>query len=172
MRGSDPDAALHWMTRLLAGGEAPEFISRRMVIFAAEDIGCAAPNAINVAASVVRAVEFVGMPEARIPLAFCCVYLSTCPKSNAAYSALKLAEADVHDKPLGPVPLHLRNYDFTDEKESGDEYKYPHDFPGHHTAADYFPEEMSGTVYYSPTDQGNEAAIARRLESWRAKKNL
>ncbi|HOC92035.1 MAG TPA: replication-associated recombination protein A [bacterium] len=170
MRGSNPDAALHWMTRLLAGGEAPEFISRRMVIFAAEDIGCAAPNAINVAASAVRAVEFVGMPEARIPLAFCCVYLATCPKSNAAYSALKLAEADVRDKPLGPVPLHLRNYDFSAEKESGDEYKYPHDFPGHHIDADYFPEEMSGTVYYRPTEQGNEAAISRRLDAWRAKK--
>jgi putative ATPase len=167
MRGSDPDAALYWLARLLAGGEAPEFLARRMVIFSAEDIGCAAPQAITVAVATADAVAFVGMPEARIPLASCAVFLATCPKSNNAYKALGKAEADVLQKPLGPVPLHLRNYDFTKEKGGEHRYKYPHDFPGHHVAQGYFPEEMEGTVYYEPSEEGNEPRIAQRLEQWR-----
>jgi putative ATPase len=167
MRGSNPDAALYWMSRLLEGGEAPEFIARRMVIFSAEDIGCAAPQAITVATSTADAVAFVGMPEARIPLASCCVYLSTCPKSNNAYTALNSAKKDVLEKPLGPVPLHLRNYDFTKEKGDTVKYKYPHDFPGHFTEQEYFPENLSGTIYYHPSENGQEAKIAQRLEEWR-----
>ncbi|MEW6202945.1 MAG: replication-associated recombination protein A [bacterium] len=169
MRGSNPDAALYWMVRLLEGGEAPEFIARRMVIFAAEDIGCAAPNAITVAASTVQAVEFVGMPEAQIPLAFCCVYLASCPKSNKAYLALKKAAEDVRTKPLEPVPLHLRNYDFTKEKSIKDKYLYPHDFPGHFVEQEYFPPSLAGTVYYYPSDQGNETKILQRLNALRKK---
>lgn len=168
LRGSDPDAALHWMTRLLEGGEAPEFIARRFVIFAAEDVGCAQPNAITVAASTIQAVTFTGMPEAEIPLAFCCVFLATCPKSNAAYKALRAAQHDVQTKPLGPVPLHLRNYDYTREKQKGkDSYKYPHDFPGHWVDQEYLPPELEGTVYYNPTDLGHEARIAERLQKLR-----
>jgi putative ATPase len=170
MRGSDPDAALYWMARLLAGGEAPEFIARRMVIFAAEDVGCAAPQAINIAVATSEAVAYVGMPEARIPLASCCVFLATCPKSNEAYKALGRAESDVMEKPLGPVPLHLRNYDFTKEKSGGHKYKYPHDFPGHFLDENYFPEDLAGTVYYHPSEEGNEPRIAQRLESWRKNK--
>lgn len=171
MRGSDPDAALYWMARLLAGGEAPEFIARRMVIFAAEDIGCAAPQAITIAVSTSEAVSYVGMPEARIPLASCCVFLATCPKSNCAYKALGRAEADVMEKPLGPVSLHLRNYDFTKEKGGGHKYKYPHDFPGHFVDQDYLPEELKGSIYYRPSEEGNESRIAQRLEQWRRIKN-
>ncbi len=167
MRGSDPDAALYWLARLLAGGEQPEFIARRMVIFSAEDVGCAAPQAITVAVATAEAVAYVGMPEARIPLASCCVFLATCPKSNKAYAALGKAEADVQKKPLGPVPLHLRNYDYTKEKEGGHRYKYPHDFVGHHVEQEYLPENLSGSVYYTPSDEGNEARIAQRLYQWR-----
>jgi len=170
MRGSDPDAALYWLARLLAGGEAPEFLARRMVIFSAEYIGCAAPQAITVAVATAEAVAYVGMPEARIPLASCCVFLATCPKSNNAYVALGKAEADVLEKPLGPVPLHLRNYDFTKEKGGAHGYKYPHDFAGHHVEQEYFPENLSGTIYYNPSDEGNEARIAQRLEYWRKHK--
>ncbi|HOO57319.1 MAG TPA: replication-associated recombination protein A [bacterium] len=168
MRGSNPDAALYWLARLLEGGEQPEFIARRMVIFSAEDIGCAAPQAITVATATADAVAFVGMPEARIPLASCCVYLATCPKSNAAYMALGRAMKDVVEKPLGPVPLHLRNQDYTGEKTARDGYKYPHDFPGHHVRQAYFPENLDGSIYYDPSDQGNEANIMKRLEKWRA----
>ncbi|MFA6451351.1 MAG: replication-associated recombination protein A [bacterium] len=171
MRGSDPDAALYWLARLLAGGEAPEFLARRMVIFSAEDIGCAAPQAITVAVATANAVAFVGMPEARIPLASCCVFLATCPKSNNAYKALGKAESDVLEKPLGPVPLHLRNYDFTKEKGEGHRYKYPHDFPGHHLPENYFPDDMEGTIYYQPSEEGNEPRIAQRLEQWRKHKS-
>ncbi|MEW5947727.1 MAG: replication-associated recombination protein A [bacterium] len=169
MRGSNPDAALYWMVRLLEGGEAPEFIARRMVIFAAEDVGCASPQAISVAVAASAAVEYVGMPEAEIPLAFCCVFLASCPKSNAAYRALKSAKKDVLEKPLEAVPLHLRNYDFTKEKTSADSYLYPHDFPGHFVEQEYFPPGLEGAVYYVPTDMGSESAIRQRLESIRKK---
>ncbi|HOX29421.1 MAG TPA: replication-associated recombination protein A, partial [bacterium] len=163
----DPDAALHWMSRLLEGGEAPEFIARRMVIFSAEDVGCAVPQAITVAVATAEAVAYVGMPEARIPLASCCVFLATCPKSNAAYVALGRAQSDITEKRLDPVPLHLRNYDFTREKNSDHKYKYPHDFPGRFIDQDYLPDNLKGTIYYTPSDQGNEAKIAARLEMWR-----
>lgn len=167
-RGSDPDAALHWMMRLLEGGEAPEFIARRLVIFAAEDIGVANPTAITVAASTVDAVAFTGMPEARIPLSSCIVFLATSPKSNAAYKAMKAALHDVRTKPLGQVPLHLRNYDFTKEKEKGrDTYKYPHNFPGNWVKQEYLPPEIKGAVYYTPSDQGYEAKVAERLDRLR-----
>ena len=168
LRGSDPDAAMYWMTRLLEGGEAPEFIARRLVIFAAEDVGCAQPNAITVAASTVAAVTFTGMPEAKIPLASCCVFLATCPKSNSAYKALHAAERDVQTKPLGPVPLHLRNYDYTKEKQ-GDEdaYKYPHDYEGNWVDQEYLPPGLEGSVYYRPTKNGHEARIAERVAKLR-----
>jgi len=170
MRGSNPDAALYWMARLLEGGEAPEFIARRMVIFSAEDIGNAAPQAISVAVATADAVAFVGMPEAEIPLASCCTFLATCPKSNEAYMALTRAKKDVHEKPLGPVPLHLRNFDFTKEKDkdSKHEYKYPHFFPGHFTPQQYFPDSLEGSTYFFPSDQGNEQRIAQRLAFWRS----
>ena len=123
------------------------------------------------AASTVNAVTFTGMPEAAIPLAFCCVFLATSPKSNAAYKALNFAKHDVLTKPLGPVPLHLRNYDFTREKKKGEYgYKYPHDFPGHWVAQDYLPPELAGAVYYKPSDQGHEARIAERMAQLRAAK--
>lgn len=172
LRGSDPDAAMYWMVRLLEGGEAPEFIARRFVIFAAEDVGMAQPNAITVAAATVDAVAFTGMPEAEIPLANCCVFLATSPKSNSAYMALHRAKKALREKPLGPVPLHLRNYDFTDEKQGDkDAYKYPHDFPGHWVDQEYLPPGLEGSVFYHPSDLGHEKRAAENIARLRAVRN-
>ena len=168
LRGSAPDAALYWMVRLLEGGEAPEFIARRFVIFAAEDVGLAQPNAMTVAAATVDAVNFTGMPECEIPLANCCVFLAMSPKSNAAYKALRRAQSDMREKPLGPVPLHLRNYDFTKEKQKDkDAYKYPHDYPGHWVDQEYMPPGLEGSTYYFPSDQGHEKRAAETLRKVR-----
>jgi putative ATPase len=123
LRGSDIDAALYWMARLIVGGEPPEFIARRMVIFASEDIGNANPNALGIAVDTMNAVSRIGYPEARIILGQCCVYLSSCPKSNAAYQAINRAHAAVEKGELQPVPKHLRSPDHPG-------YRYPHDFGG------------------------------------------
>lgn len=168
MRGSNPDAALYWMVRLLEGGEAAEFIARRMMIFAAEDVGCAVPQAMAVASSTAEIVASVGLPEAEIPLANCCVYLATCPKSNAAYKALRKMQALVREKQHPPIPLHLRNYDFTKEKGAGDKYLYPHDYEGHFVYQEYLPKGFEDTEVYSPSMEGNERRIAERLEFWRS----
>lgn len=167
MRGSNPDAALYWMVRLLEGGEAAEFIARRMMIFAAEDVGCASPQAVAVASATAGIVAAVGLPEAEIPLANCCVFLATSPKSNAAYKALRKTQALVREKEHPPVPLHLRNYDFTKQKDSDDKYLYPHDYEGHFTPQEYFPEGFEETENYHPSSEGNEKRIAERLEYWR-----
>ncbi len=170
MRGSDPDAALYYLVRMLEAGEDPLFIARRMVIFAAEDIGNADPRALQVAIAVKDAVHFVGMPEGRIPLAQGVTYLATAVKSNASYVALNRATEDVRATGTLPVPLHLRNAP-TGLMRSlgyGEAYRYPHDAPGHFVAEDYLPDELRGHRYYEPGDQGAEREIAERLGAWRA----
>ena len=141
IRGSDPDAAVYWLARMLEGGEDPKFIARRLIILASEDIGNAVPNALTLTTACFTAVDSIGMPEARIVLAQVATFLASCPKSNAAYRALSAAEADVRTKPDEPVPLHLRNAPtgLMKSMHYGEEYKYSHDFDGHFTEQDYLP---------------------------------
>lgn len=173
LRGSDPDAALYWLARMLEGGEDPLFIARRMVILASEDIGNASPNALVLAEAAFSAVDKIGMPEARIILAQCATYLASCPKSNAAYMGIEQALSDVRNKPLEPVPFHLRNAPTNLMKEIGygKEYKYPHDFKDHFVEEDYLPKELTQTQYYHPTSNGQEKSLKDRLkELWKNRK--
>ncbi len=169
MRGSDPDAAIHYLARMIASGEDPNFIARRVAICAAEDVGNADPQALVVAMAAVQAVQFVGMPEGRIPLAQAVTYVAAAPKSNAAYLAIDRALADVRGKNCGAVPLHLRDahYKGASRLGHGAEYIYPHDFPGHFTPQQYMPGELSGTVYYEPGENGVEKHLQAYLkECW------
>lgn len=166
LRGSDPDAALYWMARMLEGGEDPLFIARRMIIFAAEDIGNASPNALLLAEAAFGAVDKIGMPEARIILAQCATYLASSPKSNASYMGIGKALDDVREKPLFPVPLHLRNAPTKLMKNMGygKEYQYPHDYANHFVEKNYLPDELAGTQYYHPTENGQEKNLKDRLK--------
>ena len=150
MRGSDPDAAVFYLARALAGGEDPMFLARRIVICAAEDVGMANPNALVVANAAMQAIHMIGMPEARILLAEATVYIATSKKSNAAYLAVDKALNDVNTKETGEVPMHIRNAPVEDMQNFGyhNGYKYPHDFPGHYVEQQYLPDEMLGTKYY------------------------
>lgn len=173
IRGSDPDAALYWLARMLEGGEDPLFIARRLVILASEDIGNASPNALVLAEAAFSAVDKIGMPEARIILAQCTTYLASCPKSNASYLGIEGALSDVRNKPLYPVPLHLRNAPTKLLKEIGygKEYKYPHDFKDHFISEDYLPPELKDNQYYFPTENGQEKSLKERLKIfWKNKK--
>lgn len=173
MRGSDPDAALYWMARMIEGGEDPLFIARRMIVFASEDIGNASPNALLLANASFDAVNKIGMPEGRIILAQCATYLASSPKSNASYMALDKAFEDVRNKSLYPVPLHLRNSPTKLMKDLGygGDYKYPHDYPGHFVTENYLPDEISNKQYYYPTEFGNEKSLKERLmKLWEGKK--
>jgi putative ATPase len=165
MRGSDPDAALYWMMRMIEAGEEPLFIARRMVIFASEDIGNADPVALELAVAVKEAVEFVGMPEGVIPLAQGVTYLASAPKSNASYRAMLAARADAREHGPLPVPLHLRNAPTPLMRDLGygEGYKYPHDYEDGIVSQTYFPAELEGKVYYSPSDRGRERAIRALL---------
>lgn len=165
VRGSDPDAAVYWMARMLAGGEDPLFIARRMILLASEDIGNASPNALLLAEATFSAVDKIGMPEARIILSQCATYLATAPKSNAAYQAIDNALADVEKEPLYAVPLHLRNAPTSYMKNIGygTKYRYPHSYPGHFLQEDYLPKEMKGRQYYLPSENGSEKAIKEKL---------
>ena len=158
VRGSDPDAAVYWMARMLDGGEDPKFIARRMIVLASEDIGNADPYGITLAASTFTAIDYVGMPEARIILSQCATYLASAPKSNAAYLAISEALEDVKTSPDLPVPLHLRNAPtgLMSELGYGKEYRYSHDHPGHFVDQNYLPEELKHKIYYRPTDNGRE----------------
>ncbi|MBM4034978.1 MAG: replication-associated recombination protein A [Planctomycetes bacterium] len=169
MRGSDPDAALYWMAKMLEGGEDPRFIARRIVICAAEDVGNAHPMALVVANAALQVSEFVGLPEARIPLAQAVTYIATCPKSNAAYLAIDRAMEDVREGRVLEVPEHLRdaNYPGAERLGHGKGYQYAHDHPGHFVEQDYLPVER---VYYEPTEEGVEKQIKERLEAWRKRK--
>jgi putative ATPase len=169
LRGSDPDAALYWLARLVRGGEDPTYIARRLVIFAAEDVGNADPRALTLAVSTAQALERIGLPEGRIPLAQCVTWLATCPKSNAAYLAIDLALADVDRLGPLPVPLHLRNASTREMKAEGygRGYRYPHDFPDRIVRQQYLPDALQGARYYTPVQHGVEKTIHDRLEWWR-----
>jgi putative ATPase len=168
VRGSDPDAAIYWMARMLDGGEDPLFIARRMIILASEDVGNADPYALTLAVSCFNACDTIGMPEARIVLAQTATYLASAPKSNAAYLAIDNALEDVHSKPPYPVPLHLRNAPTNLMKELGYSagYKYSHDFEGHFVEQQYLPDLLKNKIYYSPTSNGSEKNIRERLNKW------
>jgi len=173
MRGSDPDAAVYWMVRMLEAGEAPRFILRRMVIFASEDIGNADPQALQVATNALTAFELVGLPEGVLPMTQAATYLASAPKSNAVIVAYKDSRKDVLELGPLPVPLKLRNAATPLMKGLGygQEYKYPHDFTGHYVPERYLPERLNERRYYRPSDQGAEAAIKKRLETWHPKPN-
>ncbi|MGE5350628.1 MAG: replication-associated recombination protein A [Acidobacteriota bacterium] len=173
LRGSDPDAALYWMARMLEGGEDPLFIARRMIIFASEDIGNASPNALLLAETIFSAVSKIGMPESRIILAQGVTYLASSPKSNASYMGIEQAISDVRTKPMYPVPLHLRNAPTKLMKELGygKEYQYPHNFESHFVEKDYLPDELKGKQYYLPTENGQEKTLKERLKAlWKNRK--
>ncbi|MEE9198746.1 MAG: replication-associated recombination protein A [Dehalococcoidia bacterium] len=168
LRGSDPDAALYWLARMLEAGEDPLFVVRRMVVLAAEDVGLADPQALVVAVAAQQAVHFVGMPEGFLPLAEAVIYLATAPKSNAAYVGYLKAKEDVEKTRNDPVPLHLRNpvTRLMREVGYGKGYKYAHDYPGHVVEQVNLPDKLAGRRYYQPSDQGYEKQIGERLRKW------
>ncbi len=168
VRGSDPDAAVYWLTRMIEAGEDPLFIARRLVVLSAEDIGLADPQALPVAVAAYQAVHFIGFPEGAIPLAEATVYLATAPKSNTAYAALNRAREEVRKSRHQPVPLHLRNpvTSLMKNKGYGKGYKYAHDFPGHFVELDFLPQALRGHRFYYPAEQGYEKEISQRLRQW------
>jgi putative ATPase len=172
VRGSDPDAAVYWMARMLDGGEDPKFIARRMIVLSSEDIGNADPYALTLATSCFTAIDYIGMPEARIVLAQTATYLASCPKSNAAYLAIDSAWNDVRSRPNLGVPLHLRNAPTKLMEELGyhQGYQYSHDAPGHFAEQQYLPDNLQKTVYYAPSENGREKDIRARLNAWWKKK--
>ena len=173
MRGSDPDAAVYYLARMLEAGEDPLFVARRMVIFASEDVGNADPQAVQVAISCMQSYDFVGMPEGWIPLAQCVTYLASAPKSNASYKSYLKARGDVAEHGVLPTPLHIRNAPtkLMEELKYGEGYKYPHDFEGHFVANEtYLPLKLKDKTYYNPTENGYERVIKERLKSLRSKK--
>jgi len=169
MRGSDPDAAVYWLARLLEAGEDPRTIARRLIIHAAEDVGNADPQALLVAVAAAQAVEHVGLPEGRIPLAQATLYIATAPKSNAAYKAIGAALEAVRTERWEPVPVHLRDASYPGAQRlgHGKGYLYPHDYPDHHVPQVYLPANLVGRRFYAPSDQGYEAVLAERLRRWR-----
>ncbi len=173
VRGSDPDAAVYYLARMLEAGEDPKFVARRLIILASEDIGNAEPYAISLAAACFTAVDYVGMPEARIILAQATTYLASCPKSNASYISLEKAAADVREQPYLPVPLHLRNAPTQLMKQLGyhKDYKYAHDFNDHFVEQQYLPDVLRERIYYEPTEIGREAVLKKYLDSiWKKRK--
>lgn len=166
VRGSDPNAALYWLAKMLYAGEDPRFIARRLVILASEDIGNADPIALNLAVSAMQAVEFVGMPEARIVLAQATTYLACAPKSNAAYLGIEAATADISSGRTLPVPRHLRDASYRGAEKLGHQgYRYAHDHPDHFVDQEYVP---TSAVYYQPTEEGYEQRIRQRIDRWNA----
>jgi putative ATPase len=169
LRGSDPDAALYWLGRMLEAGEDPLYIARRMIRFASEDVGMADPQALQVAVAAQQAFHFVGLPEGDLALAQAAVYLATAPKSNALYTAFQRVQRDVRETENMPVPLHIRNAPtkLMEDLGYGKDYKYPHDYPDHFVEEEYLPENLKGRTYYHPAEQGFEKEIKKRLEYWR-----
>jgi putative ATPase len=172
LRGSNPDAALYWLGRMLEAGEDPLYIARRMIRFASEDVGNADPQALQVAVAAMNAFHFIGPPEGDLALAQAAVYLATAPKSNAIYTAYQSVQRDIKELENMPVPLRIRNPVTTLMKNLGygKEYKYPHDYPDHFVEEEYLPDNLKGKTYYHPTEQGFEKEIKKRLEVWRRKK--
>jgi len=167
MRGSDPDAALHWLARMLKAGEDPRFIARRIVICAAEDVGLADPQALVVAEAAAQGITHVGMPEGELLLAEAAVYVACAPKSNRVYKALAKAKEDLDRREVGTVPKHLRDANYPGAKKlgSGQGYLYPHHFPGSFVSQQYLPNALKGIKYYEPSESGREKEIKLRLES-------
>jgi putative ATPase len=165
IRGSDPDAGLYWLARMLAAGEDPRFVARRLVVLASEDVGMADPLALVVADAAARAVEFVGLPEAQLNLAQAVIHLATAPKSNRVMVGLSRAAADARDQPSGLVPAHLRDSHYRSAARlgHGTGYQYPHDDPRGWVAQQYRPDHLEGRRYYEPTEHGGEAEVTRRL---------
>jgi len=168
VRGSDPDAAVYYLARMLTAGEDPMFIARRLVILAAEDVGMADPRALSVAMAAQQAYHLIGLPEGRIPLAEATVYLATAPKSNASYMALNRAMEDVEKTPNDTVPMHLRNAPTGLMKDMGygEGYKYSHDYEDNFAPMQNLPDSLKGRRYYRPGDQGYEPEVAERLKRW------
>jgi len=169
MRGSDPDASLYWLARMLEAGEDPLYIARRLVRFASEDVGMADPQALVIAMAAQQAVHFVGMPEGNLALAEAAVYLATAPKSNSLYQAYSRIQEEIKQGTNESVPLHLRNPVTPLMKDIGygKDYKYAHDYPGHFVEQQNLPDSLQGKQYYTPSDQGYEKQIIARLKSWR-----
>lgn len=166
MRGSDPDAALYYLAKMIYAGEDPKFIARRVVICAAEDVGNADPHALQVAVSAMQAVNFIGMPEGRIPLAQAVTYVSCAPKSNAAYLGIDKALADVRNVQIKGVPPHLRDGHYSGSQDLGNAigYKYAHDYPNHYVEQQYLPDELVGTVYYDMSNNGVERRMKEHMK--------
>ena len=173
LRGSDPDAALYWLGRMLEAGEDPLYIARRLIRFASEDIGMADPQALQVTVAAQQAFHFIGLPEGNLALAQAAVYLATAPKSNAIYTAYQRVQRDIREVENMPVPFHIRNAPtkLMEDLGYGKDYKYPHDYPDHFVEEEYLPENLKGRTYYHPTEQGFEREIKKRLEYWRRKKD-
>ena len=173
VRGSDPDAAVYWLARMIAGGEDPEFIARRLAILAAEDIGLANPNALLLANATFDIIHKIGWPEGRIPLAECTIYLATSPKSNSAYMAINNALRKVEETGNLPVPLHLRNAPtkLMKELDYGKNYLYAHDYPGNFVQQQFLPDELDGTSFWKPCGNPAEAKLEALQES-RWKRNV
>ncbi|NPV78330.1 MAG: AAA family ATPase [Anaerolineae bacterium] len=168
VRGSDPDAALYWLAKMLAAGEDPRFILRRLIILAGEDIGLADPQALQVATAAAYAFDYIGMPEGVYPIAEATLYLATAPKSNSVGAYFK-ALAKIEEEGAGTVPVHLM--DASRDAQGlghGKGYLYPHEFPGHFVPQQYLPDGVDGAIFYQPSNEGKEADIARRLAVWRA----
>ncbi|HMO05956.1 MAG TPA: replication-associated recombination protein A [Kiritimatiellia bacterium] len=164
VRGSDPNAALYWLAKMLYAGEDPRFIARRLIILASEDIGNADPTGLTLAVSAMEAVEFIGMPEARIVLAQATTYLATAPKSNASYAGIEAAWTDIREGRTLPVPKHLRDASYKGAERLGHEgYRYAHDYAGHVVDQEYLP---TSKIYYQPTGEGYEQRILQRMERW------
>lgn len=175
MRGSDPDAAVYWLARMLKGGEDPKFIARRMIILASEDIGNADPYALTLATSTFTAIDYIGMPEAQIILSQAATYLASAPKSNSAYLAIGKAMGDVESMPNYDVPIHLRNAPTKLMKQLGygKDYKYSHNYEKHFSEQDYLPKEIKDKIYYEPGEIGEEIKIKSRLkELWKKRKTI
>ncbi len=174
LRGSDPDAAIYWLERMLLAGENPLYIIRRMIRFASEDVGNADPYALGVALNAMEAFKFLGHPEGELAITQAAVYLATAPKSNSIYASSKMVKKEIESSGSQPVPLHIRNAPTRLMKEIGygKDYKYAHDYREGFTPQDYLPEKLQGKIYYSPTDRGYEKIIKQRLEKWRKLKKV
>ena len=171
MRGSDPDAALYYLAKMIYAGEDPKFIARRIVICASEDVGNADPHALQVAVSAAQAVNMIGMPESRIILAQAVTYIACAPKSNSSIMGIEHAMADVKKVTVSGVPAHLRDahYSGAAKMDHGVGYKYAHDYPGHYVKQQYLPDELVGNIYYEPSENGVEKKISESLRRLRGK---
>ena len=173
LRGSDPDASIYWLAKMISGGEDPRVIARRLIVTASEDVGNADPMALVLSVSAAEAVEKLGWPEARIPLSQAVIYVATAPKSNSAITTIDKAINDIEREGKSfPAPVHLKDSHYrVDSKYGfGKDYKYPHEFQGHYVEQNYLPDELKGRIYYEPDGQGKEAEIKERLEKIRKKK--